>query len=190
MDRRDEPYWGSIGIHAHREVDAWFHRMHPQFSHWEEIRKKDIRIHWEPEELFLPKNKWRIKKRAFKVHRSQQYTGWGSNYSTGDPSDWQRGGGWWISGGFLGFDRVTQARQRGRTCRLDMPIMSSFCWGFPLMWPRHAFVNPFSYLPHRCFLRFNSCSCPHLLSNSLLDTLENLFQNITLHTAGTSPVKL
>lgn len=44
MDRRNEPYWGSIGTHAHREVDAWFHWMHPQFSHRDKIRKNHIRI--------------------------------------------------------------------------------------------------------------------------------------------------
>lgn len=103
MDRTSKPYSSSTGGHARKEVDAWFQRTHPQFSHWEKIRKNHIRIHsLENYSPSVKNGRWRKNKRAFKSIGGQQCTGWRSNYSTGDLLDWRRGGRGWISKGFLG----------------------------------------------------------------------------------------
>lgn len=66
MDRRNELYRGSIGTHAHREVDAWFHGVHPQSSHWDSIRKRDIWILLDAEEIFFPLKKSKVVKTKLK----------------------------------------------------------------------------------------------------------------------------
>lgn len=61
----------------------------------------------------------------------------------------------WISGGFLGFDRVTQARQQSRTRPFGQGANQLILVRFPLTWSSHTFVNPFSSKHHHCFLKFN-----------------------------------
>ena len=78
-DRRDEPYWGSIGIRARREVDAWFCPKVLTSRRDQEKRHRDSLSAWR---IILPKKnktkkntKWKIEKRAFRVHQKRRYAG-------------------------------------------------------------------------------------------------------------------
>lgn len=112
MDRMIEPYWGSTGAHAHREVESLFQGKHPQSFHL--VRKKAFQIHSEAEERLLFSQNEKIsgenRLKCFDIHREQQYESWRSNYSAGDLLGWHRGGRAQISGGW--FEMVE--RQQGR----------------------------------------------------------------------------
>lgn len=105
-----------------------------------------------PKSYSSNKNKWRIMKRAFKVHRRQRYAGWGSNYSTGDLLDGLGGGGGGLEEDFSG---LTGSRKLGSraglviwTCANQLILVR-----IPLMWS--LVIHSVAFFTS-CFFKSNS----------------------------------